>query len=184
MVGADAHGSAEFLAELYQRGEVLADAVELFGVLLIRILADGEFFRIGKVTWIDADFFHPLGGFECGVGFEMDIGDERDVTSGSADTIADVFQILRILFGLCGDTCDFTTCLGESENLFDASLCITGVGGDHRLHTDRVITANADVAHHDFASCPARVGEVILTVMEVGVHVDRLKTQEGRVKIC
>jgi hypothetical protein len=44
MIGADAHSTAEFFAELNEWSEVLTDAGEFLGILFITVLADFEFF--------------------------------------------------------------------------------------------------------------------------------------------
>ena len=161
MVGADPHGAAEILAQQDQRGELLADALEFLVVLGIAVFADGELFLIGVIAGVDADFFDPFGGFEGGVGFEMDVGDERDVAAGGTDFAGDVLEIGGVGLGLGGDADDFAADLRQAQDFGDASRGVAGVGGDHRLHADRVRGAHGDVAHPHLAGRPAGVGEKV-----------------------
>jgi len=52
VVGADAHGAAQFLAELDERGEFLFDSFEFSEVLVVGVFLDGKFFGIGVIAWV------------------------------------------------------------------------------------------------------------------------------------
>ena len=161
VVGADAHGAAAVLAEADERDELVADAFELRRVLAVRIFADLEFFLIDEIARVDADFFHPFGGFESGVRFEMDVCDERHVAAGGADFAGDVFEVGGVEFRLGGDADDFAPRVRQGEHLGDAGVGVAGVRGDHRLQADGVSAAHADVADLHLA------GEAALVVEEV-----------------
>ena len=157
MVGSDAHGAAEIFAEFDQRGEFGTDTVEFLLILGVGVLADFEFFLIGVVAGIDADFFHPFGSFESGVRLEMDVSDERHLAACGAHLAGDVFQIRGVDFRLCGDSHHFAAGVCEAEDFRDAGGGVAGVRGDHRLHADRVMRAYADVSDHHLAGDSAGV---------------------------
>ncbi len=143
------------LAELHERREPLADAAEFGGVLLVGVFLDREFFAVRVVARIDAHFVHPLRGFHGGVGFEMDVGDDRHVAAALPQTSDDVLQIGGVFHRGSGDAHDLAADRDEVERLLDRSRGVHGVACDHGLHPDRVIAAEADVADHDFASATA-----------------------------
>ncbi len=113
VVGSDAHGAVEIFAEEDEGCEFLADAVEFLFVLGVCVFADFEFFLIGVVAGVDANFFDPFGGFEGGVGFEVDVGDEGCFAACGADFAGNVFEVGGVDFGLCGDADDFAAGVGE-----------------------------------------------------------------------
>lgn len=170
MVGADAHGAAMVLATLDERSEFGADAVEFLVILRVAVVTHLEFFLIDEVAWVDADFIDPLDGFEGGIRFEVDIGDEWDVAVGGANVAGDMFEVGGVDFGLGGEANDFAAGLGEGEDFGDAGVGISGVRGDHRLHPDGVVGAEADVTHPHFAGRAAGVAKEVGAVGQlVGV---------------
>lgn len=166
VVGSDAHGASEILAEKNQRGELLTDALEFLLVLGIRVFADFEFLFIRIVAGIDADFLDPYCGLHGGVGFEMDIRHQRHWATGGTHLTGDVFQVRGVDFGLGGDADDFTTGPRECQNLSDTGRGIAGVRGDHRLDTDRVVATDSDMSHHDLPGFPTGAGKQVWAVGE------------------
>ena len=166
MVRTDAHRPAEVLTKRHQRRELLADAFEFLGVLTVAVFADLEFFLIHVVARIDPDFFHPLRGFERGVGFEMDVRHHRHLAARRAHLAGDVFQVRGVNFRLRGDPHDFATGLRQTQHLRDAGRGIACVGSDHRLHADRVVAADPDISHHHLAGDPAGVLEQVRAVAQ------------------
>ena len=166
MVRADAHRPAKVLAQHDKRREFLADALQLFGVLRVAVFADFEFFLIDVISWIHPDFFHPLGGFERGVGLEMNIGDEWHLAASGTHFAGNVFQVRRVNSRLRGDADDFAAGLSESEHFGDAGRRVAGVGSDHRLHTDRVMGTDTDISDHHLAGQTAGVVEQVWTIAQ------------------
>ena len=166
VVGADPHRAAERLAELHQRDEFLADLGDFLGVFVVGVFADGELLLVDVVAGVDADLLDPAGGLERGVGLEMDVGDQRDLAAGGADLAGDVFQVGGVDFRLCGDADDLAAGLRELEHLGNAGGGVAGVGGDHRLHADRVPAADADVSDHHFTGLPPVVGQQVGAVSQ------------------
>ena len=154
VVRADPHRAAEILAKQDERCELLAYPFQLRLVLVVRVFADLEFLLVSIVAGVHADFLHPFRGLHGGVGFEMNVGDQRHVATGGADFAGDVLKVGGINFRLRGDPHDFTTRLRQIQNLADAGRRIAGVGGDHRLHADRVFPADADISDHDLTRQP------------------------------
>ena len=63
-----------------------------------------------------------------------------------------------------GDPDDLTAGLGELGNLLEGGLRITGVGGRHRLHDDRVVAADLDIADlQGLGSCDVALATWIYT---------------------
>lgn len=162
MIRADAHGSVQRFALLHEGHELLLHVGDFLGVFGVGVFLHRELLFVGIVAGIDAHFFHPLHGLHGGVGFKMDVGDERDITARRADAIADVLEVLGDHSCLGRDTDDLTADGGEFESFFDAGFCITRVAGEHRLHTDGIPAADADIADH------ADAGFAALVMIEIG----------------
>ncbi len=158
VVGADAHGDAALLAKGDQRGKPLADAGKLGEVLLVGILDDLEFFRVGVVAGIDADFLDPARGFQGGLGLEMDVGDDGDLAALGAEAPDDVPQIGGILDRGGGDADDLAAYFHKGERLADAGLGVHGVAGQHGLEPDGMGSADANVPDHHLTGGPAGIG--------------------------
>ena len=161
VVGADAHGDAARLAEVDEGLEGLVDAGEFLVVLVVGVLADGEFLFVGEVAGVDADFLDPLRGFHGGVGLEVDVGDDGDVAAGGGELGLDVLEIGGVLHRRGGDADDFAADADEVEGLLDAFTGVHGVAGEHGLDADGVGPADADLADLDLA------GEAALVVVRV-----------------
>ncbi len=125
------------LAQIDQRLEGLVDARELLLVLVVGVLADGEFLFVGEVAGIDAHLLDPLRGFHGGVGLEMDVGDDGHVATGGDQLGLDVLEIGGVLDRRRGDADDLAADLDEVERLLDAFARVHGVAGEHRLDADR-----------------------------------------------
>ena len=165
VVGADAHGDAARLAEIDERLEGLVDAGEFLLVLVVGVLADGEFLFVGEVAGIDADFLDPLRGFHGGVGLEVDVGDDGDVAAGGGELGLDVLEIGGVLDGGRGDADDLAADLDEVEGLLDALARVHRVAGEHRLDADGIGPADADLADLDLAG---KAALVVVRIVAVG----------------
>ena len=166
VVGADAHHPTTILAKLHQRRKFLANAFEFLLVLRIGVLADFELLLVGVISRIHADFLHPLGGFERGIGLEMNISHQRHFAAGGADFAGDVLEVGGVDPCLGGDPHDLAAGLGECEHLSDAGGRVAGVGGDHRLHADRIQATEADISDHHLAGQTALVVEQVRAVAQ------------------
>ena len=161
VVSADAHRDAALFRELDQRRETFANALELGGVLRVGVFEDLEFFRVGVVAGIDPHFLDPLRRFHRGLGFEMDVGDDRRLAAAFAQSAHDVLQIGRVFHRRRGDAHDLATDVSEFDRLRDGRFGIHRVASDHRLDTDRIRPTDADAADYHFARCATRVAEWI-----------------------
>ena len=169
VVRADPHRAAEILAEKDEWGELLADALQFRLVLIVRVFADLKFLFIGVVAGVHTDFLHPLRCLHGGVGFEMDVSYQGNMTTGGTDFAGDVLKVRCVNFRLRGDAHNLTTGFRQPENLLHARGRVAGVGRNHRLHTDRVHAADTDISDHDFACQPSGISEEIRAVGEGGV---------------
>ena len=109
MVGADAQAAFQTNAFL--------NALQLGGVLLVRVFLDRKFFRVGVIAGINAHNFDPLHRFHRRLRFEMDVGDNRHETAAFMQFGNDVLQICRVLDRRCGDTHQLTADGDEIERL-------------------------------------------------------------------
>src|SRR5207249_8012269 len=108
-----------FSAKIDQGREALADPTQLGRVLLARVFANDEFFRVSVIAGIDPDLVHPLGRFHRGFRFEMDIGDDWDIAAALAQTFRDIYQIARILHRGRGDADDLAANVRQFDRLLD-----------------------------------------------------------------
>ena len=166
MIGADAHHPSKILAKLHQRRKFLADAFELLLILRVGVLADFELLLVGVISRVHANFLHPLGGLERGIGLEMDVGHQRHLAAGSSHFARDVFEVRGVNFRLGGDPHNFTARIREREHLGDAGGRVAGVGGDHRLDANRIRSAKTDISDPHFAGCTALVAEQVRAIAQ------------------
>ena len=145
VIGADAHRAAELFAADHERGKRIVEAGEFGVVVGVGVFADGEFFLVGVVAGIDADFFDVLDGFHRGAREEMDVGDDRDVgEAGGGELGADVAQAAGGGDVGRGDADDLAADLGEGDGLLDGGGDVLGVARRHRLDADGIGAADAD----------------------------------------
>ena len=166
VVGADAHHPTTILAKLHQRRKFLANAFEFLLILSIGVLADFELLLVGVVSRVHADFLDPLGGFERGIRLEVNVGHQRHFATGGADFACDVFEVCGVDPRLGGDPHNFAASLGECEHLGDAGGRVAGVGGDHRLHADRIQATEADISDLHLAGQTALIMEQVRAVAQ------------------
>jgi hypothetical protein len=67
---------------------------------------------------------------------------------------------------LGGDPHNFAASLGECEHLGDAGRRVAGVGGDHRLHADRIQATEADISDLHLAGQTALIMEQVRAVAQ------------------
>src|SRR5262249_4675840 len=157
VVGADAQRAAELLAAAHERAEALGNALDLRGPLRVAVLAHGELLLVGEVPGVDPHLLDVLGGEQRRLGREVDVRDERDVEAAPRHLRADRRQVLRLAQRGHGETHDLAARRDEARDLRDAALGIERVGRQHRLHADRPIAADDDVADPHLAGrAPAR----------------------------
>jgi len=95
-----------FLAFFNQWREFRFDAAQLGLVLVVGVFLDREFFGIGEVAGIDADFFHPLHRFHRGVGLEVNVSDDGNVAAAFPKFGDDILKIRGVFDGWRGDADD------------------------------------------------------------------------------
>ena len=165
VVRSDSHGDASRFANLDQRGEAFADASDLGGVFGVRVFADVEFFGVGKISGIDANFLDPASGFEGCLGLEVDIGNERHMASNGIQGGADIFEVASIFDRGGRDSHDLATDLNEAKRLLHAGIGIHRVTGEHRLDADGIFSPNGRSSAFHFAGRSAE-----RVTAEAGLH--------------
>ena len=127
--------------------------------------ANMEFFGVGKISGIDANFLDPAGGFEGGFWLEVDIGHERHMASNGIQGCADIFEVASIFDGGGRDSHDLATDLNEAERLLHAGIGIHRVTGEHRLDADGIFSPNGRTSAFHFAGWTAE-----RVTAEAGLH--------------
>ena len=184
VVGADAHHPTAILAKLHQRRKFRTNAFELLLILSVGVLADFELLLIGVIPRVHADFLHPLGGFERGIRLEMNIGHQRHFAAGGADFAGDVLEVGGVDPCLGGDPHNLAAGLGKREHLGDAGGRVAGVGGNHRLHADRISATEADISDLHLAGQTALIMEQVRAVAQGRgwIHCWRSYKPENRLR--
>ena len=82
----------------------------------------------------------------------MDVGDQRDVAARRAHPFLNLPNVRDILQARNGNPHQLRAGSGKTERLRHRSIDIIRMGVAHRLDDDRVIPADQDVTHFDYAS--------------------------------
>jgi hypothetical protein len=146
VIRADTEGATQAAAELYQGGELFLEPGEFGLVFGVGVLADGEFFTVGVVAGVDADFFDPACGFEGGFGFKVDVGDDGHEALLVAQGFDDVFEVGGVFDCGGGDADEAAAGPDEIEGFADATFGVHGVAGDHGLGHDGVVAADDEAS--------------------------------------
>ena len=80
----------------------------------------------------------------------MNIRHQRHLATCRTHFTRNVFQIGSVNFGLRRDPHDLASRARQLQNFCHTRLGVACVRSDHRLHTNRVVAAHADVADHHF----------------------------------
>ena len=95
----------------------------------------------------------------------MDISNYRHIAAAFAQTFDDVLEIARILYRRRSDPDNLTSSLRQLYCLLDRCFGVHRVAGDHRLDTDRVVSAHADIADLHLARGAAMVLKGITAIV-------------------
>ena len=117
MIRANPNGDFSLCTKLHQGDEGFLDPGQLLGVLIVGVLPDGEFLLVGKVSWIDTNFLHPLCGLHRRIRFEMNVGHNRHVASRCGQLFFDLLKIRRVLDRRGSDPNDFTSDFDQIQRL-------------------------------------------------------------------
>ena len=94
----------------------------------------------------------------------MDVCHDGDIAGSLSQTLHDVFKIPPILHGGRSDTDDFTAHDCQFDCLLNRCVRIHRIAGDHRLGANRIVTADADVAHLHLARFATVINEWIFAI--------------------
>ena len=167
MVGADAHGDAAAPCRDSTSGENLSRMrPSSASYWSICVFPDRELLLVRVVARVDADLLHPFRGLHRRFGLEMDVCHERHVAALLAETTGDSLEICRVLDRRGRDADDLTSNGGELERLDDAFFGVHRIAGDHRLHTDGIVSADPDSADAHLSGLTARIGVGATTILK------------------
>ena len=74
----------------------------------------------------------------------MNVGNDRHVAAALAQTAHNMLQIRCVFHRRRGDADYLAASRGQFHRLRDGRFRVHGVAGDHRLHANRIFTANPD----------------------------------------
>ena len=147
MVDANAHGSMVFFADVDERHQAVFYLFQLQSIFLVGIFQFLELAcRVDIVAWV---YSHLLAIFCCHVshiGIEVDISHQRSIFAQGSDAGIDILHVLSLTGALSGETHQFATSLDDAHGLSHTRLGVVGVGGGHRLNSDRLATAHEQAA--------------------------------------
>ena len=109
------------------------------------------------VKLFDVPRIHPhrgatrINGGEDVFRLEVDVGDYRDLALAR-----DLSECVGILLSRAGHPDDVATGRGQFGDLLQRRVDVMGLGGAHRLHRDREVTADADITHHQLTGLTPR----------------------------
>ena len=156
MVGADAQRTTERFRPQHQRRKRLVQAGKLPVVVGVRVVPHREFFLVGVVARVDADFFDVLHCFHRGARQKMNVRHERDMAkAGGRELLTNGSETLGGRDVGRGDAHDFAADLGQRDGLAHRGGDVLRVAGGHRLQTHGMVAADADRADEDFVGGPA-----------------------------
>ena len=154
MIRPNPNRDLSFGTDFYQRGKRLLNSAQLLRILLIGILSNRELFLIGKVPRINPNFFDPLSRFQSRIWLEMNISNDRYITSSGQQLLFYFLKISRILNRRCRNSYDLTSHFHQFKGLLDRSRRIHRVRGNHTLNPNRMASSNPDFSHFHFTSWP------------------------------
>ncbi len=167
MIRANAHGDAALLAAFHEWTELVRDALQLEMILVIRVLLNRELLRIGKVAGIDTNLISPQRGLHCGVRAEVYVRDKRHPDAFGLEASANIAERTGIGRRRRGDSHDLASRLDETKRLRHLGVDVSRARGRHRLHANRVGTADADIPDHYLVGLPALVRIRVAAVFPV-----------------
>ncbi len=159
-------------AQQDQGGEQLLQARQLGVVFGVGVFARGKFLFVNVIAGVDPHHLDPAGGFQGGVGLEMDVGHDGGQAAAPAQGGHDVLEIGGVFDRGRGDAGDLAAGGGQFQRLLDAFGGVHGVAGNHRLLHNRMIAADDDaavcrIAHHHLTGWAAAIKNGRVAIVHV-----------------
>ena len=150
MVDADTQRRPVLPAYLQERQQALLDATQLGGILLIGVVQMLKLAcSVHVVAGIDAHLFAMERRHVGHIGIEMHISHQGHGATGPTYAFPDETHVLRLTGALSGQTDKLTSGPGDAQHLRHTALGVHRGGGTHRLHPDRIVSADGHTAHQD-----------------------------------
>ena len=126
------------------------EPLQLGLIVSVGIFFNGEFLFVRLVAGIDAHFFYVFDRFHRRRRQEMNICHQGHVREARRRKLgANVAQASRGRYIGRRDSNDFATDFGQRDGLPNRRGDVLRVAGSHRLQANRLISAYAEIAHHD-----------------------------------
>ena len=151
VVGADPHGRAVVLADLDQRREPVADAVEFVGVLRVRVFDDLELFFVRVIAGVHAHFFHESRCDFSRVRGVVNIGHQGRIIARGPKFLFDGCEVAGFVLTRRGHAHVFAPSADHANGLGHRAVGVSRVGRGHRLHANGMVAAEWHAADIDFA---------------------------------
>ena len=137
MINANSYRSTVLLANLYQLGEFKASLI----VLLM------------EVARIDAHLLYIRRNGDSRLCRKVDIGHQGDIVSFIIQVFTDIDEVLNILLAGTGDSYQLATGVIHPNALLRRSDNIIRMGVAHRLHNNRITSANNKLFADFYGNC-------------------------------
>ena len=158
VVHADAERCAVLAADGQQALEAFLQALQLGGILLVRVVQLLEGPRgVDVIARVDADFFDNGGGHVGHIGIEVDVGYERRGMAPPAEFGTYVFQIFCLDCALCREAHQVAAGADNSLGLVDAAVGVGGGTGRHALQAQGVVTSDVAALDMGHVGAPWRI---------------------------
>ena len=152
MVHSETNSRVVGLADLEERNETATYLLYLLRIFLVSVFQlDKSTTRIDIIAGVDADLLDNLRCHISHSSIEMDVGDEGDGVAIAMDGILDLLESKGFLTPLGREAHDGGTGIDNTLDLSRRGHNIVGIRVGHRLHTDRVLATDDDIAHMAFA---------------------------------
>ena len=148
VIHADTYSGMVFTTDIQERHQLPLNLLQLSRILLIGIL---QMFESAPWVYIVARIDTHLLTVQCRhigrMGREMDVSYQWLCVSVSLQTSRDMLHILCLTRALRREAHQFATGVDDTFGLCHTAFSIVGIHRRHRLYADRVLPADADVAH-------------------------------------
>ena len=148
MICSDTHCCTIFLTNLYQRGKLLVNSLQLCLIFSMGIFKIFEALFICIVTGVDPDFFNNASCLFSSIGSKVNIGNQGYIVTSELQFLFNISQVFSFLYTWCSNSDIFTTGIHHTNGLFYSTNSIHGICRGHTLNSDRI-----QCTHRNMSDC-------------------------------